>query len=63
MDLKGHQIRLEISSSNFQRFDRNSNTGGEIGEEITFVKATQKIFHDRNSPSHIVLPVIKQHPK
>ena len=61
--LKGHQIRLEISSSNFPRFDRNSNTGGEIGEEKTFVKATQKIFHDKNSPSHIVLPIIKQHPK
>ena len=60
---KNHRIRIEISSSNFPRFDRNSNTGGEIGEEKTFVKATQKIFHDRNSPSHIVLPVIKQHPK
>ena len=54
---KGHRIRLEISSSNFPRFDRNLNTGGPIGTESTFVKADQKIFHDRDHPSRLILSV------
>ena len=56
--LKGHKIRLEISSSNFPRFDRNLNTGGEIGEETNFQSALQKVYHSGQFPSHVTLPLI-----
>ncbi len=55
--LPGHKIRVEISSSNFPRFDRNLNTGEPCGTDTTWTKATQTIYHDRDHPSHIVLPV------
>jgi putative CocE/NonD family hydrolase len=55
---KGHRIRLEISSSNFPRFDRNLNTGGMIAEETRLNKASQTIYHDRLRPSALLLPVI-----
>jgi uncharacterized protein len=54
----GHRIRVEISSSNFPRFDRNSNTGGHIAEERQFRNAAQTIWQGRQRPSHILLPVI-----
>ncbi len=53
--LKGHRIRLEISSSNFPRFDRNSNTGGRITDETKLAKANQTIYHDPAHPSQLVL--------
>ena len=56
--LKGHRLRLEISSSNFPRFDRNPNTGRAIADETDLRKATQTIYHDHDRPSHILLPVI-----
>jgi putative CocE/NonD family hydrolase len=56
----GHQIRVEISSSNFPRFDRNPNTGGVIAttrrEEC--IVAHQTIHHSQEYPSHITLPII-----
>ncbi|MDP8243204.1 MAG: CocE/NonD family hydrolase [Candidatus Hinthialibacter antarcticus] len=55
---KGHCIRVEVSSSNFPRFDRNPNTGHEFGADTQLIKATQTIYHDAEHPSHIVLPVI-----
>ncbi|MBM3948846.1 MAG: CocE/NonD family hydrolase [SAR202 cluster bacterium] len=55
---KGHQIRVEISSSNFPRFDRNANTGKPNNEDPDFVTATQTILHDAKHPSHIVLPIV-----
>lgn len=57
---RGHRVRLEISSSNFPRFDRNTNSGGTIAEEdeSAFVVAVNHVFHDRGRPSHLVLPVI-----
>lgn len=55
---EGHQIRVEISSSNFPRFDRNLNTGIFPAMDTTIVKATQTIYHSREYPSCIVLPVI-----
>ena len=55
--LKGHQIRLEISSSNFPRFDVNSNTGGPLGLDRSYVTAVQSIYHDAERPSCIVLPL------
>ena len=55
---KGHRIRLEISSSNFPRFDRNPNTGGSIAGETKLRVATQTIYHDAAHPSHLLLPVV-----
>ena len=54
----GHRLRVEISSSNFPRFDRNTNTGGRIADERQFRKASQTIWHSRERPSHVLLPVI-----
>ena len=56
--LKGHRIRLEVSSSNFPRFDRNLNTGKSASTSAVFVKATNKILHDPAHPSALVLPVV-----
>ena len=56
--LKGHRIRLEISSSNFPRFDRNPNTGGAVADETRLLKASQTVYHDREHPSHLVLMVM-----
>jgi putative CocE/NonD family hydrolase len=56
--LKGHRIRLEVSSSNFPRFDRNLNTGKSASTDSTFVKATNTVLHDAAHPSALVLPVV-----
>jgi len=56
--LKGHRIRLEVSSSNFPRFDRNLNTGKTAAESSLYVKATNTILHDIDHPSALVLPVV-----
>ena len=57
--LKGHRIRVEISSSYFPYYLRNLNTGADnIGLETTSVIATQKIMHSAGQASHIVLPII-----
>ena len=55
---KGHRIRLEVSSSNFPRFDRNQNTGNELGVDAEMRTAHQSVFHSRQYPSHLRLPVI-----
>lgn len=57
---KGHQIRVEISSSNFPRFDRNLNTGNYFAADTTIMKAEQIIYHSPEYPSAIVLPVIRR---
>jgi hypothetical protein len=56
--LKGHRIRLEISSSNFPRFDRNPNTGRPMAEETELRKATQIVYHDRVRASYVLLPIV-----
>ncbi len=56
--LAGHKLRLEVSSSNFPRFDRNMNTGEEQARATRMVKATNVIYHDKAHPSALVLPVI-----
>ena len=58
---QGHCIRLEVSSSNFPRFDRNLNTGGETGLDGELQVAEQKIFHSAQYPSHLNLPIIPRH--
>jgi hypothetical protein len=54
----GHRLRLEVSSSNFPRYDRNPNTGREFGVDAHLASARQTIFHDTRHPTHLVLPVI-----
>ena len=54
----GHRIRLEISSSNFPRFDRNMNTGARPGFDTEMKVADQTIYHDAQRPSRLTLPVI-----
>ena len=54
----GHRIRLEVSSSNFPRFDRNANTGAPIGADATFNPALQTVLHTRGHASHVTLPVV-----
>jgi hypothetical protein len=55
---KGHVIRLEVSSSNFPRFDRNLNTGKPASTDAAFVKATNIVYHDAAHPSALVLPLV-----
>ena len=50
----GHRIRVDVSSADFPRFDRNTNLGGEPGDPVA---ATQTIYRDASHPSHVVLPV------
>jgi putative CocE/NonD family hydrolase len=56
--LPGHRVRLEISSSDFPRFDRNLNTGEDPSTGTTMAAARQTIHHTAQFPSHLVLPVI-----
>jgi putative CocE/NonD family hydrolase len=55
---QGHRIRLDITSSNFPRWDRNPNTGHDLGADSEMVIAHQTILHDAEHPSHVVLPIV-----
>ena len=57
----GHRIRVEVSSSNFPRFDRNLNTGGNNYDETTWVTAENQIHHSAGRESYVLLPVIPEH--
>jgi putative CocE/NonD family hydrolase len=56
----GHQIRLEVSSSNFPRFDRNLNTGGNNYDETEWVMASNRVYHSDQSGSFLLLPIVNQ---
>jgi uncharacterized protein len=56
--LAGHKLRLEVSSSNFPRFDRNLNTGEEQARATRMIKATNVIYHDKAHPSALVVPIV-----
>jgi putative CocE/NonD family hydrolase len=58
----GHRIRLEVSSSNFPRFDRNTNTGGKIAQEgpAELAAADNRVHHDRAHASYLILPVVER---
>jgi uncharacterized protein len=60
--LPGHRIRLEVSSSNFPRFDRNTNTGGVIADEPADLAAAavNRVLHGPDHPSQLILPVISR---
>lgn len=55
---KGHVLRLEVSSSNFPRFDKNLNTGDGPGVGERSVSATNTIYHDAEHPSALILPIV-----
>jgi putative CocE/NonD family hydrolase len=55
---KGHRIRLDVSSSNFPRFDLNPNTGDPLGTHRGMISAINTVVHDTEHPSHLLLPII-----
>jgi hypothetical protein len=55
---QGHRLRIEISSSNFPRFDRNLDTGEDPETGTHYVSATNTIYHDAEHPSVLELPVV-----
>ena len=55
---RGHRIRVDISSSSFPQYDVNPNTGGPLWVPGDMMVAHQAVYHDRERPSHVVLPVI-----
>ena len=57
---KGHRLRVDISSSNFPRFDVNPNTGEPLQQHRRSRTAINTIYHDAEHPSHILLPVMKR---
>ncbi|MGB5385623.1 MAG: CocE/NonD family hydrolase [Eudoraea sp.] len=57
---KGHRIRIEVSSSNFPRFARNLNTGGDNFDEKEGVVARNSVHHSKQYPSQIRLPIVKR---
>ncbi len=59
---QGHRLRLEISSSAFPKYDRNLNTGETLGQTTRMQKAAQKIYHDSERLSYVVLPIVPRKP-
>ena len=57
---KGHRIRIDISSSNFPRFDVNPNTGEPLGMNRMLENADNTLYHDALRPSHVVLPILER---
>ena len=55
---KGHRIRVDVSSSNFPRFDLNPNTGEPLNDNRRTAVATNTVFHDHVHASFILLPVV-----
>ena len=55
----GHRVRIEVSSSNFPRYDRNLNTGGDNWSETEGVVARNAVHHSAEHPSRIVLTVLE----
>lgn len=59
---RGHRIRLDISSSNFPRFDINPNTGEPLNQNRSWRVAENTIYHDEKHPSSLILPIIPSVP-
>ena len=57
--LKGHRIRLEVSSSNFPHYDRNPNTGHDFGADAEVRAARQEVRHSKAHPSRLLLPIAR----
>jgi hypothetical protein len=56
----GHRLRIEVSSSNFPRFDRNLNTGGNNYDEVKGVVAHNVVHHSKQYPSHVTITVVRK---
>jgi putative CocE/NonD family hydrolase len=56
---KGRRLRVEVASASFPAFSRNLNTGGHNETETNFVKAEQTVYHSKEYPSHVLLPVVE----
>ena len=56
--LKGHRVRVDISSSNYPRFDRNLNTGNDAGQDAELRVAHQTVHHSSQYASQVLLPII-----
>jgi predicted acyl esterase len=56
----GHRLRLEVSSSNFPRFDRNLNTGGKNYDESQGAVARNAVHHSKQYPSELKITVVKK---
>ncbi len=56
--VKGHRIRLDISSSNFPRFDVNGNTGENPATSAIRLTALNSVYHEEGRSSHVLLPVV-----
>jgi len=56
---KGHRIRVEVTSSNFPKFVRNLNTGGNNYDESEGVIAHNTVHHSAEHPSYVVLPIVE----
>jgi len=54
----GHRIRLEIASTAFPKYDRNLNTGEALGQTTRMEVAHQKVFHDQQRVSYVILPIV-----
>ena len=59
---RGHRIRLDVSSSNYPRFDVNPNTGDPLGDYRRMVAADNTVHHDKSHPSQAMLPLIPASP-
>jgi putative CocE/NonD family hydrolase len=55
--LPGHSIRVQVTSSDFPRYDRNLNTGGSFGDQVRGQTAVNTVFHDALRPSHLLMPL------
>ncbi len=60
---QGHRIRLEIASSAFPKYDANPGTGEALGKTTRMQAAGQTLYHDREHPSHVVLPMVPPKPQ
>ncbi|MEI6166706.1 MAG: CocE/NonD family hydrolase [bacterium] len=58
--MQGHGVRLEIAGSNFPHYSRNPNTGRTAGDEAELQESVQMVYHSREYPSRLILPVIPQ---
>src|SRR5262245_24977726 len=56
----GHRLRIEVSSSNFPRFDRNLNTGGNNYDETTGIVAHNVVHHSKQYPSSLTVTVVRK---
>jgi putative CocE/NonD family hydrolase len=61
--LPGHRLRVEISSSNFPHFSRNLNTGNDLADDATMIKATNTVYHGAEQPSALVVTVLDAAPQ